>query len=135
MTTEQHTLTFPSGLPGLPKEYQQFALLQPDPKSPFYLLQAVIDEQVCFILINPFLLFTHYEFDLPIEDKTKLQITTPEQVAIFAIVNASGGLKQATVNLLAPIVVNTQTKLARQVILNDKRYDIRQPLPTPGEGA
>lgn len=133
MTTQQNILTFPAGLPGLSRDYQKFALLQPDPESPFYLLQSVIDEQVCFILINPFLLFNQYEFDLPTEDKTKLQITTPEQVAVFAIINASDGLKKATVNLLAPIVVNTHTKLARQVILNDKRYTIRQPLPTPGE--
>lgn len=135
MTTEQNTITFPAGLPGLPKEYQQFTLLQPQPQSPFYLLQSVTDEQVCFILINPFLLFPQYEFNLPQEEKTKLRITAPEQVAVFTIVNASGGLKKATVNLLAPIVVNTHTKQARQVILNDKRYTIKHPLPQPKGGA
>lgn len=135
MTTEQNTITFPAGLPGLPKEYRQFTLLQPQPQSPFYLLQSVTDEQVCFILINPFLLFPQYEFNLPQEEKTKLRITAPEQVAVFTIVNASGGLKKATVNLLAPIVVNTHTKQARQVILNDKRYTIKHPLPQPKGGA
>lgn len=132
MSPQQNHLNFPAGLPGLPSQYKEFALLPVENNNLFYLLQSVTNAEICFVLINPFLLFPHYAFDLPAEDKTKLQITAPEQVAVFSIVNASQGLKQATVNLLAPIVVNTKNKLARQVILNDSQYSIRQPLPREG---
>lgn len=131
MSHTQPILTFPAGLPGLPTEYSEFTLTQPDQTSAFYLLQSVTDADLCFILINPFLFFNDYEFNLPPEEKAKLKITAPEQVAVFAIVNASDGLKTATVNLLAPVVVNTKTQQARQIILNDPRYTIRQPLPQP----
>ncbi|MEG6616517.1 flagellar assembly protein FliW [Peptococcaceae bacterium 1198_IL3148] len=126
-------LTFKSGLPGLPEEYNQFNLKTVQENSPFYILQSVQDEEISFILINPFPFYPDYEFDLPEEDKTKLSIKEPKDVAIFSIVNASKGFKKATVNLLAPVVVNITTGSARQVILNDKRYNIRHPLPLTTE--
>lgn len=55
-------------------------------------------------------------------------------MAVFSIVNASKGLKKATVNLLAPVVVNTATGSARQVVLSDRRYTVRHPLPQAAEG-
>ncbi|MBO8138212.1 MAG: flagellar assembly protein FliW [Desulfotomaculum sp.] len=134
MPEKDNILTFPSGLPGLPEE-KQFKLTALQQDSPFYLLQSARDENICFILINPFSVFPGYEFDLPEEEKNKLDIKNIEEVAVFCIVNASRGLKNAAVNLLAPVVVNTRTKTARQVVLNDKRYSIRHPLPlASGQG-
>lgn len=129
------TITFKTGLPGLPEELKQFQLLAVEQNSPFYLLQSTSDKEICFILINPFPVFKDYEFELPEEDKTKLEIKEPKDITIFCIVNAAQGLKNATVNLLAPVVINITTGSARQVVLNDNRYNIRHPLDsTQGEG-
>jgi len=126
-------ITFPAGLPGLPAGISRFELVALADDSPFFFLQSLQDENVGFILINPFALFSDYEFDLPDEETQALEITASWQVAVFCIVNASRGIKNATVNLLAPVVVNTATGAARQVVLVDERYGIRQPLPQPSE--
>ncbi|MBM7591504.1 flagellar assembly factor FliW [Brevibacillus fulvus] len=39
---------------------------------------------------------------------------------------------QVTVNLKAPIVINLENRMAKQIILNDDKYTIRQPLFTIG---
>lgn len=137
MTDQQNIYTFKTGLPGLPEDLKDFNLIAIDKDSPFYLLQSTKDEEICFIVINPFLFFPGYEFDISNEEKTKLDLENNNDIAVFCIVNASEGLKTATVNLLAPIVVNTATGAAKQVVLNDQRYTIRQPLPLSdqtGEG-
>jgi flagellar assembly factor FliW len=122
------TITFPAGLPGLPAELTEFELVAVAEKSPFFFLQSLQDENTGFILMNPFAFFPNYEFDLPEEDARALGIKAPEEAAVFCIVNASRGLARATVNLLAPVVVNAATGTARQVVLVDGRYSIRHPL-------
>jgi len=125
-----NTFTFPAGLPGLPGELTRFELIALAPGSPFYFLQSLQDDNIGFILINPFDFFPEYEFDLPDEESEALGIKEPpKELAIFCIVNATRGLKNATVNLLAPLVLNTVTGTARQVVLNDRRYTVRHPLP------
>lgn len=133
-------LFFACGLPGLPPELTRFELFSLAPDSPFFFLQSLEDENVGFILVNPFFFFPNYEFELPEEEATALGLASPEGVAVFCIVNPSRGWKYATVNLLAPVVVNVATGEARQVVLSDPRYGLRHPLflgcenPNPGEG-
>ncbi|OPX94503.1 MAG: Flagellar assembly factor FliW [Pelotomaculum sp. PtaB.Bin104] len=128
MPEEQNIITFREGLPGLP-ELRKFTLVALQDSFLFYFLQSVEDDNTCFILINPFDLFPEYEFDLPEAEIKKVDGLSPEDLAFFCIVNASEGFKNATVNLLAPVIVNTVNKLARQVVLNDSRYSVRHPLP------
>ncbi|SHJ52949.1 flagellar assembly protein FliW [Desulfofundulus thermosubterraneus] len=125
------TITFPAGLPGLPAEMTAFELVAVAEESPFFFLQSLQDENIGFILVNPFAFFPNYEFDLREEDARALGIKVPEEAAVFCIVNASRGLAHATVNLLAPVVVNAATGTARQVVLVDERYSIRHPLFGP----
>lgn len=128
MSEEQNIITFREGLPGLP-ELRKFTLVALQDSFLFYFLQSLENENICFILIDPFALFPEYEFDLPAVEIKRIDSSSSENLAFFCIVNASEGFKNATVNLLAPIIVNTVNKLARQVVLNDSRYLVRHPLP------
>lgn len=128
MPEKKTVITFPAGLPGLPADLTEFELVAAAEDSPFFFLQSLQDENTGFILVNPFAFFPNYEFDLPEEDARALGIKTSEDAAVFCIVNASRGLARATVNLLAPVVVNAATGTARQVVLVDERYSIRHPL-------
>jgi len=127
---EQKIITFRDGLPGF-QGFKDFTLMALHEDNPFYFLQSLKKEEICFILINPFNFFPDYEFDLPGTEIKKLDIQDPKDLAVFGIVNASRGLKNATVNLLAPVVVNTANGMARQTVLNDNRYSVRHALPQP----
>lgn len=124
----QNIINFCDGLPGF-QGFKEFTLMALHEDNPFYFLQSVKKEEICFILINPFNIFPDYEFDLPDTDMRKLNVRDPKDLAVFSIVNASRGIKSATVNLLAPVVVNTANGMARQAVLNDSRYSVRHTLP------
>jgi len=129
---EENVFTFPAGILGLSESLTRFELIPLEENSPFFFLQSVQDEDIGFILINPFAFFPDYEFELPDEEAAALQVKEPEkELAVFCIVNAREGLSRATVNLLAPVVVNTAARTARQVVLQDRRYGLRHPLPRP----
>lgn len=136
MDREKNIFTFPAGLPGLPAELNRYALIALSEDSPFFFLHSLQENDIGFVLINPFVFFPDYEFDLTAEESAALDIKKPaEEIAVFCIVNASRGLKKATINLLAPLMLNTAAGTARQVVLNDKRYSIRHPLPQPADKA
>lgn len=119
-------LYFEDGLPGFP-QLQFFSLTQQEPDSPFYILQSLENEQVSFYAVDPFPFFKEYEFILPQQTKASLHIQEETPVAVINIVT----LRQdgwVTCNLKAPIVINKANRMARQVILNDESYNVRQPL-------
>lgn len=66
-----------------------------------------------------------YRPEISDEQAAELDITDPDDAAVFAIVTPAKD--RSTVNLLAPVVVNTRTNKAAQVIL-DSDWPIRQPL-------
>ncbi len=124
-------LLFPWGMPGL-EEHKKFNLSLLEAGSPFYYLRSVGVPEVGLLVINPFEIFKDYEFDLDQESASQLEITGERQAAVLCTVNTSRGIKKATVNLLAPVVINKERLIAKQVVLNDNRYSLRTPLNNGG---
>jgi flagellar assembly factor FliW len=120
-------VSFPWGLPGL-EEYREFTLNPLGEGSPFCFLQAVRQREIGLLLVNPYVFYDKYDFDLNEETAGQLKIDDENQVAVLCTVNTSRGFEAATVNLLAPIVINTERLLAKQVVLNDRKYSLRTPL-------
>ena len=122
---EAKILTFPDGIPGF-EEKTRFALVQnPEPEVPFHWLQSVEEEGLTFVVTNPFLIRFNYDFDLPEHVVKKLEIQGQEDVQIFCIVRIPEKVQEMTINLTAPIVLNTRTLKGKQVVLEDDRYHTR----------
>ena len=115
---------FPEGMPGFP-EHNEFVLLPLKEDSPFIIMQSVEEKGLAFVTIEPGNFFADYEFDLPEEAVDKLQIDSVEEVVVLAIATIKDKLENMTVNLAAPVVINLEARLGKQVILDDNRYPLR----------
>ncbi len=124
-------ISFPWGLPGL-EDYREFTLNLLEKDSPFCFLQAVRQQEIGLLVVNPYVYFSDYHFRLSREIAGQLKIEHEKQVAVLCTVNTSRGADAATVNLQAPIVINTEQSLAKQVLLTDSSYSFRTPF---GSGA
>jgi len=116
---------FQNGLPGFLEE-KSFILLQLDNELPFYILQSTVTAELGFVIVNPFQFFTTYEFDLSDNDKAQLKLETEQDVVVYTILNVKDPFEDSTANLQAPIVLNTSNNEAKQIILNDPRYQTKQ---------
>ncbi|GAB7389193.1 flagellar assembly protein FliW [Bacillaceae bacterium] len=125
--TEQDVVSFPDGLPGFAEE-KAFLFVPVDERSPFAFMQSVQNEALCFLVLNPFAFYRDYDFELPEAVVKKLEIEKAEDVQVWNIVVAKEPFRESTVNLQAPIVVNVPKRKAKQVVLNDPRYPLRQRL-------
>jgi flagellar assembly factor FliW len=57
-----------------------------------------------------------------------LQLKRPEDAQVLAVVKIPDDLNKMTVNLRAPIVINTVNNRAAQIVLEDERYSLRHPV-------
>lgn len=97
------------------EDYDEFYLVNMNEDGTFKILQSKDDKNVCFILIDPFLVFTDYEPDIYDDDIKKLGIENSEDIYLLTIVSIQNGdLKTMTANLIAPIVFNISNHKARQ---------------------
>ncbi len=125
--SESDIITLSSPLLGFP-DLSDFLLISSDKSFPFLWFQATQDPDVCFILIEPKIFHPNYDPKINKRELKILGIDSDDQLKIAAIVVVPEDPKNATVNLRAPILLNTGKKLAKQVILEDDRWMIKAPL-------
>lgn len=127
---EQEILTFEQGLLGL-EDYKKFVLLPIGANLPLVLLQSVEQTEIAFVVAYPFAFNKDYSFDISEEDREQLQIEGEEDVLTYTIVTLKETFHDSTINLLAPLIINIDKKLGKQIVLQDnKSYPLRFPMHT-----
>lgn len=121
-------IEFPEGIPAFEEE-KQFVLIPLAPNSPFITIQSVKTPTVGFLAAYPFNFKEDYQFDIEETDKEKLKIESDEEVVVYSIITLNDSLANSTMNLLAPVIINSKEKIAKQVVLTDnEQHPLRYPL-------
>lgn len=129
--SEEQLYQFENGIPGFEEE-KSFAWIQEE-DSPFSYLQSTQESALSFLLVDPFLFYPDYEFEIPDQDIEELG--DKEQLGVACIVTLHEEIEKSTINLLAPIVMNKSTHKARQIVLQDNKYQTKHPLNMTAENA
>ncbi|MNW26089.1 Flagellar assembly factor FliW [compost metagenome] len=133
-TTEEanRIYTFPKGMPGF-EHLREFRLQQHN--ELFSLLSAVEEPAITFITVDPFDFISDYEFILSDETMQDLQVDNREQVIVRCIVTWHSDRKKTTINLLAPLIFNTENQSGKQIVLQNTGYNTKHRLwPDHSEG-
>jgi flagellar assembly factor FliW len=118
---DEVVLHFPAGIYGFP-QLRRGCLLPYGATSGLRWLQSLDEPSLVFLTVEPYLVFPGYEADLPEYDAEALELTAPSEAAIVTLVTISAESEAVTTNLLAPIVINTRTRCARQIVLDSDCY-------------
>jgi len=119
---ENNILDFEDGLPGFPDD-RQFVLLENE--DPFCWLQSVTDGDNAFILVDAFKVLPDYNPQVDKDELESLGTYEPSDFLVLNIVVLPDDVKDMTVNLLAPVIINTAGKKGRQVVLKNEEYGVR----------
>ena len=122
---KEDIITFENGLPGFP-DNKSYILLGLDADLPIALLQSTEEASLGFVVAYPFAFKKDYVFDLSEEDKNELKLSDEKDVAVYAVLTLKEIFSDSTMNLLAPIIINTKEKLGKQIVLHDsEQYPLR----------
>ena len=114
-------------MPGFPDQ-RRFTLVRLDDAGVLCALCSLDDPDLRFLVVPPAVFFDDYFPVISDETVTALGIESPDDVLVLAVVNPGESATSATVNLLAPVLVNTGNRRATQVILDDASLPVRAPL-------
>jgi len=84
----------------------------------FMKMQSCEDENISFTLINPYVL-REYDFEVPQNVLDLLSITKESNLLILNIVLIQTPIEDSVVNFIGPLIFNTDTSKAAQIILAD----------------
>lgn len=126
-TSDIPVLTMVGPMLGFP-EHSRFGLARLDEEGAVCDLRSLDDPDLRFVVVPPGLFFEDYAPEITDATATQLQATTAGDLLALVVVTLGEGLADATANLLAPVLLNPQERLAAQVVLDDANLPLRAPL-------
>lgn len=120
-------IAFRHGLIGFPEE-RSFVLLRPGADSLVGWLQSTVTEWLALPVVAIEALDIDYSA-VPVGAAAEAAAigSAESPLATMIVLCAPGGGATPTVNLLAPIIVNAETRLGAQILLDDARFSTREP--------
>ncbi len=124
LSLEGTKLFFPEGIIGF-EDYKEYRIVKEKSKEPFFWLQSEKDSEVNFIIIDPLEFKQDYRPVLAEADKLALQVSDIDECQCYVIVCVPEGSDQISANLLAPLMVNKQKNICKQVVLQEQDYSVQ----------
>ena len=70
---EEEIITFAQGIPGFEK-FQRYLIIQSNEEEPVAYLQSIDENQLHFVIVDPFFIYKDYEFRIDEADQLELDI-------------------------------------------------------------
>lgn len=123
---EDEAIHFKDGLYGFEQE-KLFTILPFDsePDCPMEWLQSLRTPELAFVITDPFIYVPGYTVRLTSDEEKQIESEPGHSFLVRAIVTVPQDYLEMTANLLAPIVINTDRRCAKQFVLTGTEFDTR----------
>lgn len=127
-------ITMTSPFLGFP-DSKRFIIKPHGEESPFLWLQSLDDPKLAFVLIQAALLIPQYQAEISTLIRQELQAPPEQALEILLVLTIPRENPEGmTANLLGPVVINSEKRLAKQVLQDPTRYDACWPVFTMDHG-
>ena len=131
MNQEPFIITFPKALTGLPG-LTEFRIFEPEGSYPLKFIQSVASPGISLACLDAASVKLDYQVPLEGEDAQALDLNSPEEAMVLVTVVVPGANPQAmTANLAGPLVINTRTRMGRQIMLDTRTFPLDYPVFMP----
>ena len=108
------------------EEIKEYVLLDAGKESPFKWLQSLKEPDLAFVAIPPTAFRLDYKLAVEERDLVAIGIEDPKEVTVLAIcVIPHDDPSKMTANLQAPVIINSEKKIGKQVISTNQRHILR----------
>ncbi|MDA7822835.1 flagellar assembly protein FliW [Opitutales bacterium] len=130
-----HMIDVSGGLFGFP-DIKEMELFYDQEELPFMWLREGGQEGLAFIVIEPGGIIPDYTVEISDNDVDYLKVTGADDTMILNIITLpSEGNSKISVNLVGPVIVNRNTLVAKQCIINNhEKYSARHILDLADSG-
>lgn len=124
---EESVVSFPEGLLGF-RDERRFCLISVRAGSRFSLLQSADRPDLAFVVTDPVELDKDYPIEGARQHALRVGVEEQEPLAVAVIVTVGVAGSKPTANMLAPLVIGTDSRVGVQVVMHDTDYLVRHEL-------
>lgn len=122
---ENDIITFPAGIPGF-EDLKRYTLLgKQETEALFFWLQSIEEPNLAFVVVDPFAVNPEYYVDVDDSETEEIQIKDPEDVLTLAIVTVPENVKNTSVNLKAPVLINLKNNMGKQIVMKNDTFPVK----------
>ncbi|MCG8585644.1 MAG: flagellar assembly protein FliW [Pirellulales bacterium] len=123
----EHLLTFPAGMLGL-EDCQQWVLLADTSNDALGWLQSAERAEIAMAVVSPRRFVPDYQVRVTRREIEAIDVQNPNDSQVLVIVGKNG--RSVTLNLKAPLLLNMEHQIGRQVIVTNDlpvQYELTPP--------
>ncbi len=127
---EAKLITFEGGIIGFP-DMKKFALIYDSEKgvnAGIRYLQSMDEPTFAMPVMDPLSVCEDYNPEVEDELLAKLGDLDENNLLVMTTVTVPKDIKEMSVNLMGPIIINTDTRKACQVIVDGDKYPVKYPI-------
>jgi flagellar assembly factor FliW len=109
-------------MPGFPA-HQQFVLVRLNDQGLLYAFTSIQNPELRFLVAPPEPFFPEYAPEIENPVFAALNTKDPDRLLVMVVITA--GVNETTANLMAPIIIDRDSRRAMQVVLNDSSMPVR----------
>lgn len=117
-------ITFPEGLLGF-ESLKKYFVVDPGDSTLILWLQSIDDEKIAFPIIEPKIFKPDYVAKLLPADLNGLDLDSLSTAKLYSILTITNDVTQMSANLKAPVVINGNKKIAKQIVLQDSKLSVK----------
>lgn len=126
---EEKIIHFENGVLGF-EDYKEYTILYDNEKekSFFSWLQSIEESSLAFPIVNPFNVVENYNPQINDDMLESIGGVTDEDTVVFLMATIPEDVKQASVNMKAPLIINASSRKGVQIIVEGQEYEIKHKL-------
>lgn len=121
---KEDVISLPEGLLGF-ENLKKFFVVDPGDSTLILWLQSIEDQKSAFPIIEPKIFKPDYVAKLLPTDMNSVELETLAQAKIYSILTIPSDITKMSANLKAPIVINNEKKIAKQIVLQDSKLSVK----------
>jgi flagellar assembly factor FliW len=117
-------VTFSEGLLGF-ENLKKYFVVDPGDSTLILWLQSTEDEKVAFPIIEPKIFKPDYIAKLLPADLNGLELESLQTAKLYSILTIPANVTEMSANLKAPVVINSNKKVGKQIVLQDSKLSVK----------
>jgi len=124
---ENSDIVFKKEIFGFPSSKHYYLLEMKDLPN-FFWLQSKEEEDLAFVVVDPRMFKEDYELSFDESDRELLELEEGDDIVDFVIANIPEDPADMTINILGPVIINVNKRLAIQAVSSKNEYTTRYPV-------
>jgi len=121
---KQDVITFREGMLGF-DELKKFFIVDPGDQTLILWMQSIENPAVAFPILEPKIFKPDFIVRLMAAEMISLELESLSEASIYTVLTIPQDVSLMSANLKAPIVINNKTKMARQIVLQDSKLEVK----------